>query len=59
MSYSTRAPSGPCHILCNRLNYVTWNEGMERMWGALLGYSDTQNDWWIAHLRHEGVRTGA
>ncbi|ACA15291.1 hypothetical protein M446_0732 [Methylobacterium sp. 4-46] len=26
-----------------------WTEAMERREGALLGYEDWQNDWWIAH----------
>ena len=41
-------------LLWSQLKYVAWNETMERIWGTLLGYTDVQNDWWIAHLRHEG-----
>ena len=41
-------------ILWRQLDYVAWNETMERMWGTLLGYTDAQNDWWIARLRHKG-----
>lgn len=26
-----------------------WNETLERLEGALMGYEDLQNDWWIAH----------
>lgn len=42
-------------VLWRQLDYVAWNEAMERMWGTLLGYTDAQNDWWIAHLRYEGA----
>lgn len=46
-------------LLWSQLKYVAWNETMERIWGRLLGYTDAQNDWWIAHLRHEGTSWGS
>jgi hypothetical protein len=28
-----------------------WSESLERFQGALLGYGEEQNDWWIEHRR--------
>jgi len=42
-------------LLWDQMRYGSWNDSMERMSGALLGYTDVQNDWWLAHLRHNGI----
>jgi hypothetical protein len=40
------------HLLLQRQhNHGPWNETLERLEGSLLGYTDAQNDWWIAHRR--------
>jgi hypothetical protein len=38
-------------LLWQQLEHASWNETLERLDGALLGYTDAQNDWWIAHRR--------
>jgi hypothetical protein len=39
-------------LLWRQLEHGSWNETLERLDGILLGYTDAQNDWWIAHWRH-------
>jgi len=39
-------------LLWRQLEHSSWNETLERLSGTLLGYTDEQNDWWIAHRRH-------
>jgi hypothetical protein len=38
-------------LLWRQLDHGPWNETLERLDGALLGYTDEQNDWWRAHRR--------
>ena len=38
-------------LLWQQLDHGSWNETLERLHGALLGYTDEQNDWWLAHRR--------
>ena len=38
-------------LLWQQLAHGPWNETLERLDGSLLGYTDAQNDWWIAHRR--------
>ena len=42
------------HILVWRqLDHGPWNETLERLEGSLLGYTDAQNDWWLARRRRD------
>lgn len=36
-------------LLWKQQAYGGWNDTLERLEGSLLGYTDAQNDWWIAH----------
>ena len=38
-------------LLSRQLAHGPWNDTLERLEGSLLGYTDEQNDWWIAHRR--------
>jgi hypothetical protein len=35
-------------LLWRQLEHGPWNETLERLEGSLLGYTDAQNDWWLA-----------
>ncbi len=41
------------NLLRRQLAHGPWNDTLERLEGSLLGYTDQQNDWWIAHIRHQ------
>jgi hypothetical protein len=45
-------------LLRKQLAHGPWNETLERLEGSLLGYTDQQNDWWIAQLRHQRTLPG-
>jgi hypothetical protein len=38
-------------LLWQQLKHGSWNETLERLDGSLLGYTDAQNDWWVARRR--------
>lgn len=38
-------------LLWRQLAHGPWNDTLERLEGSLLGYTDEQNDWWIARRR--------
>ena len=38
-------------LVRGQLAHGPWNDTLERLEGSLLGYTDEQNDWWIAHRR--------
>lgn len=42
-------------LLWDQLKHGSWNETLERMQGTLLGYTDAQNEWWIAYRRHNNA----
>jgi hypothetical protein len=39
------------NLVWGQLAHGSWNDTLERLEGALLGYTDAQNDWWIARRR--------
>jgi hypothetical protein len=39
------------NLLWRQLAHGPWNDTLERLEGSLLGYTDAQNDWWIARRR--------
>ena len=39
------------NLLWRQLEHGPWNDTLERLEGSLLGYTDEQNDWWIARRR--------
>jgi len=39
------------NLLWRQLEHGAWNDTLERLEGSLLGYTDEQNDWWIARRR--------
>lgn len=42
------------HLLVwQQLAHGPWNDTLERLEGSLLGYTDAQNDWWIARRRRD------
>lgn len=41
-------------LIWRQLEHGAWNDTLERLEGSLLGYTDAQNDWWIAHRRDLG-----
>jgi hypothetical protein len=43
----------------NQLKFGQWNFTLERIWGTLLGYSESENNWWISQLRKRGREWGA
>jgi hypothetical protein len=36
-----------------QLDHGPWNDTLERLEGSLLGYTDAQNDWWLARRRRD------
>lgn len=42
-------------LLQRQLDHGPWNETLERLEGALLGYTDEQNDWWLAWRRRDNA----
>jgi hypothetical protein len=42
------------NLLWKQLAHGPWNDTLERLEGSLLGYTDAQNDWWIA--RRQRIR---
>jgi hypothetical protein len=42
-------------LLWGHLDHGPWNEMLERLDGSLLGYTDAQNDWWLARRRRDHV----
>ena len=38
-------------LVARQLVYGPWNDTLERLEGSLLGYTDAENDWWIARRR--------
>ncbi len=40
-------------LLWRQLDHGPWNETLERLDGSLLGYTDAQNDWWLARRRRD------
>jgi hypothetical protein len=45
------------NLVVRQLAYGPWNDTLERLEGSLLGYTDAENDWWIAHRWR--MRTGS
>jgi len=41
------------NLIWKQLAHGPWNDTLERLEGSLLGYTDEQNDWWIAHIKHQ------
>jgi hypothetical protein len=39
------------NLVWKQLAHGPWNDTLERLEGSLLGYTDEQNDWWIAHRK--------
>jgi hypothetical protein len=42
-------------LLWDQLEHGSWNETLERLQGTLLGYTEAQNDWWIARHHHSNA----
>lgn len=42
-------------LLERQLDHGPWNDTLERLDGSLLGYTDKQNDWWVAHRRRSNA----
>ena len=40
-------------LLWRQLEHGPWNDTLERLEGSLLGYTDAQNDWWLARRRKD------
>lgn len=39
------------NLVARQLAYGPWNDTLEPLEGSLLGYTDAENDWWIARRR--------
>ena len=45
-------------LLLKQERLVAWSELSVRLEGALLGYTDAQNEWWVKHLLYRGTYLG-
>jgi hypothetical protein len=46
-------------LMADAARATNWNDALERIEGALLGYSSEQNNYWISHRKRKGYRWGS